>query len=655
MTPIATKTTQWCLSMSHLVQRRCRGAMNPLVPMFIAPSVINTFRREHRCRPPFSHNYWDRSWGVGRLTHVHSSTYKTESLSKKAHIHVQHDVCQEPQAATSSSSVPHTVGIVAEPAKAVRLHPLRKGERVSVTITRIGYGGICIGDLNGRLGSDMQPEAKTLPSEDLSFPVYCPKGACPGDVVQCTVTRVRRRLVRPDGRPISPPPDGMEGLTAPRSYIEAVYTSLLAPSPKAVPSLCPHFGHHKLGGGGCGGCTMLHMPYASQLSQKDQQLRTIYAALEKNDAELPLKNILPSSDTREFRNKMEFSFGRLWLSKVKNGLEYSSTGLRDAQGNEVALGLHIPQRYDKVVDISECQIQPAVGNAILEEVRMASKEMLIEPFDTRTGSGYMRNVAIRSAINPKGEKEIMVNLITSDCDVPERLVPLGQRLQQRFDNIVCVLQNIRGVRGQHVTEEERERVLVGDRAYIEQQMCGLTFRISANSFFQTNSSQAEVLYDLVREMAHLKPTDTVLDLFCGTGTIGLSLARHVDAIYGVDIVESAIDDALVNARTNEIFNAQFMQMNLDKLKSFDDSILPNADVIVMDPPRAGLHPDLVKYLAKCEARCVVYVSCNPLSQVRDVLQLEELAPGKFRVAEIQPLDMFPNSHHVESILILERA
>lgn len=640
--------------MSSLVHHRCRHGINPSLPTFVAPLTINIFQRKYRCRAS-SQEYWHQFWGAKRLAHGQIFTCdKTGMISRKTHIQAHCNAFQEQQTVATSSDIPRSSPAPAEPVTVNELRPLRKKDKVIVTITHIGYGGTCIGQLDSRLGSDEEPEA-SLPLDDLSLPVYCPKGACPGDVVLCNITRVRRRLTRPDGRPISPPPDGMEGQTSPRSYAEAVYLELRSPSPKSVAPVCAHSGHFKLGGGGCGGCTMLQVPYALQLSEKDQQLRTIYGVLERAGKKLPLQNVLPSQNTLEYRNKMEFTFGQRWLSEAtKNGSSDPSTDLRNMQGKAVALGLHIPQRFDKVVDISECHIQIPLGNDILNEVRAASAEMLLEPYDPKSGTGYMRNVTIRSATNRQGRQELMVNLITSSCDVPDRLVPLAERLHQRFSDIVCVMQNVRGVRGDHLTEEERERLLIGDRPYIEQVMCGLTFRISANSFFQTNVKQAEILYEHVRKMACLKPTDVILDLFCGTGTIGLSLARHVNSVYGVDITESSIEDALVNAQNNDVYNAHFLKMNLEKLKSFNDGLLPEADVIVMDPPRAGLHPDLIKFLSKTQARIIIYVSCNPMTQVRDVLKLDSLVPGKFKVAGIQPVDMFPNSHHVETVLSLHR-
>lgn len=640
-------------SVSRCSRRFFDMGMQPDAPTFVPTSVVPVVQVVHDSWASQGRRYrshLSRAWRVPFSQP--SNVSKPTPVNVTAHTHAH----QEPQIPQDLPLSPHVSSaqqkVPKHPAKSGNPRLLRKGDEVTVTITRIGYGGSCVGQLNGPLDLGENYKAETLSADDFSLPIYCPPGACPGDVVQCVITRVRRRSTHPDGISPPPPPGSMEGQTPVRSYAEALYTSLLETSPDSLTPVCSHFGHHKLGGGGCGGCTMLHVPYNVQLEQKDAQLRTIFTALRRNGMDIQLQPMLPCQDTLQFRNKMEFTFGRRWvISSRLSGDEWS--GLRDAQGRPVALGLYAPQRYDKVVNISQCHIQPAICNEILDEVRAAAIEMLLEPYDTVSKTGYLRSIAIRSATNAQGGQEIMVNIITSQCDVPKRLVPLGHRLMERFPEIVCVVQNIRGIHGQHVVEENHERLLAGTRAYIHQKLCGLTFRISANSFFQTNARQAEVLYEQVRKMAQLKPTDSVLDFYCGTGTIGLSLAKQVHAIYGVDVTEAAIRDALVNSQLNEIINAHFLQLNLDKLKSVDKSIFPNADVIVVDPPRSGLHPDVVKFIATSNARRILYVSCNPLTQVRDILQLLQLAPTKFTLVGVQPVDMFPNSHHVECVAALQ--
>lgn len=533
----------------------------------------------------------------------------------------------------------HPSAQLTDSSTASELRPLRKGDTIDVTVTHIGYGGVSV----GRIAS-----IDHIHPDDRNISIYAPKGACPGDLVRCSITKVRRRRNRPNHRPLTPPPDIGPNDPPPASYVEAVFNELISPSDQALQSPCPHFGHFRLNGGGCGGCSSLQIPYASQLAEKANQMSIIFSS-SAADHQVSISPIIPCASTLHYRNKMEFTFGRRW---------YQSTDRSRDQTDDFnyALGLHAPQRFDKIVEITQCQIQPDVGNAILELIRTRSPAMLLEPFDPRLNQGYMRNVAIRTAMNSENECETMVNLITSPCEVPERLVPLAQEIIERFPEVVCVLQNIRGVTGSHNTEDHLERLLVGKRAYIEQTLCGLTFRISANSFFQTNSEQAAVLYDEVRRAAKLSREDIVLDLFCGTGTIALCLAGHVKHVYGIDLVASAIEDARVNAASNGIENASFEQGNLDKLKegTGDRTGFSNPDVIVVDPPRAGLHPDLIRYLGRTEARRVVYVSCNPMTQIQDVSKLMELAPDRFRVSCIQPIDMFPNTHHVECIVVLER-
>lgn len=514
---------------------------------------------------------------------------------------------------------------------------LRKGDNLDLVVSKLAYGGGAVAYV---------PESSGVAGKDVGMPVYAPKGACPGELVRCAITKVRRR--NPEKIDLSIKHDMPVGN---RSYAEALFVNSLTPSPAVVQVPCKHFGHFKLGGGGCGGCSSMHVSYAEQLKQKQSQMNNVFAKVSARHG-VSVLPLLGSENTLYYRNKMEFSFGRRWYES--NTLP-NENALRGPGDYEYALGLHAPQRFSKIVHIQECHIQNPLGNEILQYIRERSASLLLEPYDTIKNLGYFRNVGIRTAMNAHGELEVMVNLITSPCDVPDRLVPLGIEIWQKFPAVVCVLQNMSGVRGHHNIEHDRERLLAGSRKYIEQSLCGLTFRISANSFFQTNAEQAHVLYDQVRLAAKLTKSDTVLDLFCGTGTIGLALANDSKQIFGIDVVRSAIEDARVNSIANNITNAKFEQGNLEKLETIMDGAgVPKTDVVIMDPPRAGLHPDLVKYIAKCDARRIVYVSCNPVSQVRDLESLEELAEGKFRVSSIQPVDMFPNTPHVECVVSLER-
>lgn len=546
---------------------------------------------------------------------------------------------------------------------------LRKGDIIDVTITRIGYGGTSIGRITNSWVTDKKGDSSHIISEDFALPVHAPKGACPGDVVQCLVKRLRRRKKNVDiasgsSQVVEERDRGGEASTvkettgdsamdraAAHSFVEAAFAKLVSRSPASQPPACKHFGHLRLGGQACGGCTSMQLPYNMQVAQKDAQIQSLYAFIAQAHG-VSVEPIVACEKTLEFRNKMEFTFGRRWYN-TKGETEFGNSA---NTARKYALGLHPPQRYDKVLEIHNCRLQSDVCNRILQFVRSAAEDMLLEPFDTRTNRGYLRNVAIRTACNAKNEQEVMVNIITSECEVHERLVPLAESLRSAFPEIVCVVQNIRGIGGIHVIDESQERLLAGSRSYIEQMLCGVKYRLSANSFFQTNPTQAEVLYAGVRRAARLSGDDTVLDLFCGTGTIGLSLAAGAKHVYGVDVTASAIEDARVNAQANGIGNATFVQMNLDKLrfaKQFVD--LPEADVVVIDPPRAGLHPDLIKYFVERPPKRIVYVSCNPMTQVRDItLLMRQAHVVPFRVSSIQPVDMFPNSHHVECIVALDR-
>lgn len=557
------------------------------------------------------------------------------------------------------------------------LRPLRKNDAIDVTITRIGYGGASVGRITFA--------APFIQPEDFDLIVYAPKGACPGDVIRCSVLRIRRRGGRPNNLPIKPPPDVFSENTPTRSYVEVLFSEMLKPSPEAQPVPCKHFGQFHLGGGGCGGCSSMQMAYDMQLREKEEQVRILFSTFIERDG-CSVQKMIPCDNTLNYRNKMEFSYAQRWHMKNPNPRKLSVSSsttspssigspleitpdtatkkeddvvVDDNVDSKYALGLFVPKRYDKVIEINECHIQHAVGNDILQFIREMAEKMLLEPFDPKANSGYLRNVSIRTATSASGQFQIMVDLITSPCEVPQRLQPLAKALTSEFSNIVCVVQNMRGATGGgiHDTIEKSERLLFGKRAYIEQSLCGLTFRISANSFFQTNPEQAVKLFREVKDAAQLSKNDVLLDLFCGTGTIGLSLARHSKHVYGIDSTESAIADAQVNAVNNGVRNASFLQTNLEKLKEMrrkDSFSLPFADVIVVDPPRAGLHPELIKYLASSEAKRIVYVSCNPVTQVRDIRELMDRSPGMFRVSRIQPVDMFPNTHHVECVTTIER-
>ena len=279
----------------------------------------------------------------------------------------------------------------------------------------------------------------------------------------------------------------------------------------------------------------------------------------------------------------------------------------------------------------------------------------METYDPHTHTGFLRHLALRYSHNAQHKMEVMVNFVTSPCEIKERLVPLANEIRQKFSACVCVLQSMTDSKANVACSNKGQRLLAGERMFIEHELGGLSFKISPDSFFQTNSFQLPLLYEQVLRLSNIRSADHVLDLFCGTGTIGLYLSKSCASVTGIEVVPSAIKDAQENAKRNGIENANFVLGDLEKLKK-DPAVLPpgeNVDVIIVDPPRGGLHRDLVKYLVQTSARRIVYVSCNPATQARDILALQEQHHGKFFVEAIQPIDMFPHTPHIESVIAIQ--
>lgn len=577
---------------------------------------------------------------------------------------------------------------------------VRRGDILDVRIESLDYGGTGVGAVSA------SPNGA---EENVGLTVLTPKGAAPGDIVRVAVRKIRRTT-----RPVSDSDEASgNGQAMPAevvssqngknaageaksrtakntgpfiSHVEGQFMERLRKSPDAVAPACRHFGNTYLGGGSCGGCSSMDIAYAQQIVQKEAQVRKMFEVL-GSDAPKPSPFVL-CDRLYNYRNKMEFSYGRKWyvgterskkapmtadtssttdpggenVSKRKDSDETTvksaarhSTAEDARKDREYALGLHVPSRYDRIVQIDECFIQDPVGNDILEFIRQRVDELGLLPYDCVDHSGYIRNVCIRTARPKSGSLEIMVNFMTNPCEVPAMLVPLAEELRSRFPAVVCVVQNMPNGRAREAMDPSLQRLLAGPRPYIEQALQGLTFEISANSFFQTNPFQAERLYAEAIRMADLRADDVVVDLFCGTGSIGLSMAAHCRSVVGVEVVRDAVEDARRNARNNGITNAHFVHADLSKQgRELQQAVLGDVspDVIVVDPPRAGLHKSVVKFLSECNARRLVYVSCNPKTQVQDLRLLLDLAPGRFTIDKIVPVDMFPHTPHIETVVSL---
>jgi 23S rRNA (uracil1939-C5)-methyltransferase len=425
------------------------------------------------------------------------------------------------------------------------------------------------------------------------YVVFVP-GGLPGDRLQVRLVQVRSRFGR--------------------GTIEAV----LEPSPQRVEAPCPYFGR-------CGGCRLQHVAYPAQLAFKSKQVAD---ALERLGGlrDVPLRPIIGAEETFGYRNKMEFTVAR-------------------ARGAMV-VGLHETERYDSVLDIERCLLQSDRMNGLLAETRAFFAERGLTVYEQDTGEGLLRFLMLREG---KHTGELMTNVVTSAPAVSE-LAPLAQRLQARDAGTTSVVMNVNPKKASVAVGVEEH--LLGGRDHIRENVGGLTFRVSANSFFQTNTRQAERLFDLVVESTGLTGTETVLDLYSGTGAISLLLARRARWVYGVELAQAAVDDAGANATANGITNCTFVSGEVRFVLPALIAKGVTAEVVVADPPRAGFHPKALHALITLGARRIVYVSCNPTTLARD---LGELVRGGYRLEWVQPVDMFPHTPHIEAVAQLERA
>ncbi len=425
-----------------------------------------------------------------------------------------------------------------------------------------------------------------------------------------------------------------------KKFAEAELLEVMKPSELRIAPQCRHFGV-------CGGCRWQHVDYLAQLGFKH---RHVVDALERigRFRSIRVNPVLGAEAVYRYRNKMEYSFGQPWLSPEEFALSNDDAGGHDG-GGRFALGLHPAERFDKVLDIEECWLQSETASGILNAVRRICRNRTFTVYSPDTGTGYLRNVVIRESRRTGG---LMVNIVTRD-DNPAAMDALCKDLLDQFPSITTIVNNITDRKSQ-VAVGEVEKVYYGPGS-ITERIGGNQYRISANSFFQTNTGQAERLYDEVRRMAGITSQDIVFDLYSGTGTIALHLARDAAEVVGIESVESAVRDAMMNAANNGIRNCTFILGDLKDRLTNDNRWLadhPRPDVVIVDPPRAGMHEKVVRQLVALSPRRIVYVSCNPSTQARDLAILCE--GGKYRIDEVQPVDMFPHTYHVESVVALSR-
>jgi len=409
--------------------------------------------------------------------------------------------------------------------------------------------------------------------------------------------RIRARLVR-----------------AKRSFAEAEVVELLEPSPDRVTPPCPYFGR-------CGGCTWQHLSYQAQLAAKEQIVRE---SLERLGGlrDVPLRRIVPAPKPFGYRNKMEFAFHP-----------------------EAILGLHLPGHFDRVLEIDECLLPSPLASAILRQVKAFVRERNLTCYDPRTRQGLLRHLVYREGTRTQ---QVLLAVVTAPGPFPEG-PELARRLVREHPEVRGVLWAQSGSLSDAVVVDRLE-VLWGEPT-IEEELAGLRFRLGLETFFQTNTEQAERMVHMVVDLARLEGTERVVDLYCGVGTFSLPLARRAQFVWGVEVVPSAVESARQNASRAGIHNVAFLQGEVHRV--LPELVRHNGppEVVLLDPPRSGTGGKVMRAVGRAGPRRVVYVSCNPTTLAAD---LRELVAFGYRIREVQPLDLFPQTYHVETLVCLER-
>lgn len=450
---------------------------------------------------------------------------------------------------------------------------------------------------------DVAAEGKALArvNEKVLFTTF----AVPGDVVDIQITNKRK------------------------SYLEGYVVNYREYSPLRTTPFCEHFGM-------CGGCKWQNLPYSEQLKFKQKQVVDQLTRIAK--VELPeISPIIGSAKTTHYRNKLEFTFSESrWLSQeeIASGNEFEP---------EPALGYHIPGKFDKVFDVKNCYLQPEPSNSIRLAVRdFATKHNL--PFlNLRSKEGLLRNIIVRTA----STGDVMVILVVKNFN--DSVKELLNFIKSQFPQITSLFYVVNQKVNDTINDLSVE--LFHGKDHILEEMEGIKFKVGPKSFYQTNSEQAYELYKVARNFADIKPDEHVYDLYTGTGTIANFVAAKAKHVVGVEYVPEAIDDAKVNSEINNIKNTSFFAGDIKDLLTeafMQEQGYP--DVVILDPPRAGVHPDVLDSILHANPKRIVYVSCNPASQARDIAILDK----SYKVTRVQPVDMFPHTHHVENVVLMEK-
>ncbi len=402
-------------------------------------------------------------------------------------------------------------------------------------------------------------------------------------------------------------------------------------SPDRIQPVCEHFGS-------CGGCSYQHLPYEIQLQHKEQRVREVLQRIGKVKPEEFLP-ILPAEPNFFYRNKMEFAFSnRRWLTAKE-------LAQPEISNRQEVLGFHRAGAFDKIVPIKKCWLQEDPSNEIRNTLGELAREQGLPFFDIREGKGMMRHLLIR--ITTTGEIMLIISFFQNE---PEKIKRYLDAVLERFPQITSLAWCINPKANDYILDLDIH--IYHGKAYIEEQLNHLRFKIRPKSFFQTNSRQTVKLYDQIVEFAELNGTQTVYDLYTGVGSIALYVAHRAKHVVGIEEIPDAIADAEENARLNKIENCTFYAGDVRKVLSAAFAEKHGApDIVITDPPRSGMHQDVVDWLLKLNAPKIIYVSCNPATQARDLQLLSEA----YRPVKVRPVDMFPHTHHVETVALLVRS
>ena len=433
-------------------------------------------------------------------------------------------------------------------------------------------------------------------------------GTAPGDVVKARIIKKKKK------------------------FREAKLIEILEPSPIRIEPKCQHANT-------CGGCTWQHISYSDQLRFKEQHVRDHIQRIAGLDPDI-VKPIIGCDNEIYYRNKMEYSFAtRRWLTQEEiNREEY-------VDDRQFSAGLHAPGRFDKILNLNECHLQDPVSFQILDFVRDYCLNNDIPAFNQRENEGFMRHLMIR---NSHFTDDFMVNIVTYEDD-RELMKKLSDALLKEFPVITTIVNNVND-QPNPTAIGRYENVIYGP-GFIVDHIGNHSFKIHPNAFFQTNTHQAEKLYSVAREFTELDSGGHLLDLYCGVGTLSLYMADVADKVTGIEIVEVAVENARFNAVENGVNNVEFVLG--DMKDTFNDEFLAKngmPDCVITDPPRSGMHPDVVIQLSSLDVDRLVYVSCNPSTMARDLQILKEF----YNVEAVQPVDMFPQTYHIEAVAKLTR-